>query len=535
MSPTVFAYIGLFTLLLAGAAAAVEWGTQGRGTARHFWTAAIVLAVLAPSGALGLHAFRQQTATPGAAVAQPDVLATIIVSSGRSVVHRGYGFIGRDALIRLLAPSRRAVRAMLVRIAHDFAMIAVVAWMALSISLLAWLVVGVLYWRRAQQSWRRTTLDGVSIDVSTVTGPAVVGFLSHRIVLPSWATTMQPEHRRLVLAHECEHISARDPERLMLAIAALILMPWNVGLWWCAARLRRAIELDCDMRVLKRYPSAKDYGHVLLEVAARGRNSGPLAVPMVALLRLPSELELRLRAMTRARAVGMRGVIGGGLAAIVAMTAAFTTPVPSLPAHYGGTTAARQASPVTTVRAPLLLTVTDTDTKHRADSLAILKAENDSLRAVDRALLAQMRAMSGTQFRIDEIRARLQDLRRMETVSSEGRIGERPPVAANNAIYFGFQVERPAHMLPTTITPIYPAGLRRAGIGGEVNAEFVVDTLGHVDPMMMKITSATNPEFELSVRNALPKMRFAPAVIGGHKVKQLVQQPFTFAITKDPE
>jgi len=520
MSPTVFAYIGLFTLLLAGAAAAVEWGTQGRGAARHFWTAAIVLAVLAPSGALGLHAFRQQTATPGAAVAQPDVLATIIVSSGRSVVHRGYGFIGRDALIRLLAPSRRAVRAMLVRIAHDFAMIAVVAWMALSISLLAWLVVGVLYWRRAQQSWRRTTLDGVSIDVSTVTGPAVVGFLSHRIVLPSWATTMQPEHRRLVLAHECEHISARDPERLMLAIAALLLMPWNIGLWWCAARLRRAIELDCDMRVLKRYPSAKDYGHVLLEVAARGRNSGPLAVPMVALLRLPSELELRLRAMTRARAVGMRGVIGGGLAAVVAITAAFTTPVPPLRLR---TAAAGQASPAAAV------------SKRQRDTLPSSSRGRDSLRLVAKKLAKREQEINASQARLDSERTTL--LREQANLSiEETRLRARRlmPGQKPSPTYSVFVVERPAHMLPTTVTPIYPDSLQRARVDGEVDAEFVVDTLGRVDSTSVRITRATNPLFADAVRAALPKMRFASAEIGGRHVKQFLQQPFTFAITHNP-
>jgi hypothetical protein len=33
------------------------------------------------------------------------------------------------------------------------------------------------------------------------------------------------------------------------------------------------------------------------------------------------------------------------------------------------------------------------------------------------------------------------------------------------------------------------------------------------------------------VRDALPYMRFSPAKIGSHKVRQLVQQSFTFRIT----
>ena len=35
-----------------------------------------------------------------------------------------------------------------------------------------------------------------------------------------------------------------------------------------------------------------------------------------------------------------------------------------------------------------------------------------------------------------------------------------------------------------------------------------------------------------AVKNALPFLRFYPAEVGGHKVKQLVQQPFTFASLK---
>ena len=38
--------------------------------------------------------------------------------------------------------------------------------------------------------------------------------------------------------------------------------------------------------------------------------------------------------------------------------------------------------------------------------------------------------------------------------------------------------------------------------------------------------------FTQAVKNALPNMRFYPAEVGGKKVKQLVQQPFTFSLSK---
>ncbi len=329
MSPTVFAYILLLTLLLAAGAAALESGTRGRGTARHLWTAAIILATIAPMGALGWHSFADAS---GHLEYRRCQRASAACNDSREFgAPRGSQRFRwpRCADQNVVATGARILTA-IARLSRSFSTIAIVAWACLSLALLGWLVFGVFHWRRAQRAWRRTTLDGVAIEVSTATGPAVVGLLSHRIVVPTWATKMQPEHRRLVLAHESEHINARDPERLFLAIVALVLMPWNIGLWWCAARLRRAIEMDCDTRVLRRFPSAKEYGYVLLEVASRGRNSGPLAVPMVALLRLPSELELRLRAMSPAHAVGTRGLVGGAIAALVAVTVALTTPVPTL-------------------------------------------------------------------------------------------------------------------------------------------------------------------------------------------------------------
>lgn len=275
MTPTVFGYIMLFTLLLAGAAAAVEWGAQGRVATRHLWTVAIVFAMLAPPAVLVWHAMAHHAPTTDWSVtpdASTQTLATRTPSheSLRDVTSLGIGV----ASIRAIVPGHTEARVVLARLGARFTGIAITVWATVSLALLLWLAAGVSYWRRVRKSWEHTTVDGVHVDVSPVTGPAVLGLISQRIVLPAWATTMQLKHRRLVLAHESEHISAHDPQRLALATAALIVMPWNIALWWCASRLRRAIELDCDARVLRRFPNTKEYGYVLLEVAAR---AGPRA------------------------------------------------------------------------------------------------------------------------------------------------------------------------------------------------------------------------------------------------------------------
>ncbi|MDQ6737535.1 MAG: TonB family protein [Gemmatimonadota bacterium] len=115
--------------------------------------------------------------------------------------------------------------------------------------------------------------------------------------------------------------------------------------------------------------------------------------------------------------------------------------------------------------------------------------------------------------------------------TSKGVAGGIGPVN-DNQTYFSYQVEKPAAMASGTITPSYPETLRSAAIEGEVDAEFVVDTTGRAEPGSLKITKSTNDLFSASVRSALPRMRFYPAEVGGRKVKQLVQQPFTFSITK---
>jgi protein TonB len=46
------------------------------------------------------------------------------------------------------------------------------------------------------------------------------------------------------------------------------------------------------------------------------------------------------------------------------------------------------------------------------------------------------------------------------------------------------------------------------------------------------VLKSSHELFTQAVKNALPNMRFYPAEVGGKKVKQLVQQPFTFSLSK---
>jgi len=80
--------------------------------------------------------------------------------------------------------------------------------------------------------------------------------------------------------------------------------------------------------------------------------------------------------------------------------------------------------------------------------------------------------------------------------------------------------------------PDYPIAMLQRNIEGAAFVVYVVDTLGIADTTSFKVVRATHDEFVEAVRTAMPKMRFRPAILGGSKVRQLVQQNFAFKIQR---
>jgi len=97
--------------------------------------------------------------------------------------------------------------------------------------------------------------------------------------------------------------------------------------------------------------------------------------------------------------------------------------------------------------------------------------------------------------------------------------------------YMEFQVEKPVEKIGGD-APEYPSSLRESGIEGQVLAQFVVNESGRYEAGTLKILSSSNSAFTAAVKDALPRMRFSAAQIGGKKVQQLVQMPFQFHLAK---
>jgi bla regulator protein BlaR1 len=123
-----------------------------------------------------------------------------------------------------------------------------------------------------------TMVDGVPVVVTDAAGPATVGLWRSRVLVPRWVLALPGMQRRYVLRHEEEHRQANDARLLFVASLPLLLMPWNLSMWWQLRRLCLAVEMDCDNRVVAALGDANAYGNLLLKVA-QAANHGPRLQP----------------------------------------------------------------------------------------------------------------------------------------------------------------------------------------------------------------------------------------------------------------
>jgi TonB family protein len=173
-------------------------------------------------------------------------------------------------------------------------------WAAVSGALVLVLAGSAFALRRQAARWRRTRLRGVDVTISHAMGPAVVGVVRPRIVLPSWVLGEPDEAQGFVLRHEQEHLHAGDPWLVLASFLAAVLMPWNLALWWQFRRLREAVELDCDRRVLRYAGPARRraYGELLFRVAHHLRAGVPRPA-LACFAERGTALERRIRTMLR--------------------------------------------------------------------------------------------------------------------------------------------------------------------------------------------------------------------------------------------
>jgi bla regulator protein BlaR1 len=177
--------------------------------------------------------------------------------------------------------------------------VAQLAWLLASALTLAALAGANVALHRRRRTWQPGSVAGAPVLVSADTGPAVVGVLRPQVVVPAWLLAAHPARQAIVMAHEAAHIAAGDQRLLAAMTLLLVAMPWNLPLWYQVHRLRLAIEVDCDARVLAQGHRLADYGAALIDAGSQGARTGAARFSLMTPAVVAGFLERRLRLMTR--------------------------------------------------------------------------------------------------------------------------------------------------------------------------------------------------------------------------------------------
>lgn len=259
-------YAALVALLLGGAAWALERAALSHGApTRWVWT-----------GALG------GAALPLVELFQPPVPAPATAAPREGTAPPLLG----ATFDRIVTPPA---------LPPDLDPFAAAGWGFLSLTAAVLLLFALLRLRRARSGWTPIVVDGREVLLAEEAGPAVVGLFRTAVVVPRWVVSLPVRERRLVLAHEEEHRRAGDVPLLATATFLLVALPWNLPLWWIVRRLRLAVEVDCDRRVLADASDPRRYANLLLDMGRRGFMA---RIGALALARPAPHLERRIRIMT---------------------------------------------------------------------------------------------------------------------------------------------------------------------------------------------------------------------------------------------
>src|SRR5438105_6102212 len=357
-----------------------------------------------------------------------------------------------------------------------------------------------------RRGWRNATVDGRAVLVSDNVGPAVAGLWRPRVVLPEWALRLGGEERRLILAHEDEHVRARDPWLLAAAAVTLFFTPWNPVVWWQVRRLRLAVAMDCDARVLAHNGDAPAYGELLLRVGQR-RARLPLGAPALGDPR--SFLEYRIRRMT-ARLPRWRWL--GSAAALVvtaaAIVAACDTPLPVAPEREAEVRLRLDSARAGAIALRNLCGVPAVDTTCLVRSYEYTSGHH--------VVVLDRRPPAGN----DRVAVQVSGVvGNVSLKANELPFAQRAPQSVSGTS----GLERPVFLSGAPLQ--YPTLLRRAGIRGTVLVRAIIDTTGRAEPASVQVVKSPHPGFDQAARNAVLQARFRHGRFRGRAVRVWIDFP----------
>lgn len=307
-------------LLAVAAWTAEEAMRAWRLPTRWVWFAALILMVGLPvaAGARGMdRGASERTIATAVGIAGGDVEpGSPAAAYAPAADAPGSGF-------RIESGLARAAEGVGVERLRSLDPVAAAAWGLATAGLLSLLVWTAARARSGRSRWPLRRVVGEMVRVAPGAGPAVQGIRHPEIILPEWLLARSESEIRLAVAHEREHVRAGDPRLLMAGWTLAALLPWNPLVWWTYSRMRLAVEIDCDRRVLASGAAWMAYGSMLVDVASRGPAAALAGA--TGLIGAPSHLERRIGAMTsRIRHARVRVGGFGALAALMLAVACNT-------------------------------------------------------------------------------------------------------------------------------------------------------------------------------------------------------------------
>ncbi|MGA7539972.1 MAG: M56 family metallopeptidase [Steroidobacteraceae bacterium] len=315
-------------------AASFRWPRRG------IWLVAMVLSIAVPAwrlpGALPEGSPVQLLVSPAAT----DTPRAAVRRAHRSAVPAEAASV-RETRIRPASDSSPPTHRFWTPAVYERVLLGFLAgWGLLSVASIARLIMASATLRNRSRRWPVTALEGVAVTVSDGLGPAVLGILHPRIIVPRWLLEEAAERRSAVLSHESEHLRAHDGRWLLAGLLLVTLLPWNLPLRWLWRRLRLAIEVDCDARVVRRGLQPVAYGEALLAIATR---TPPAPRPAIGLFERRSQLARRIRILVTPSRLWWRwAAVPLYVFTAAAALAAATFPAPPIDAALGARNQAHQ-------------------------------------------------------------------------------------------------------------------------------------------------------------------------------------------------
>mgnify|MGYP001766201021 CR=1 FL=1 len=104
---------------------------------------------------------------------------------------------------------------------------------------------------------------------------------------------------------------------------------------------------------------------------------------------------------------------------------------------------------------------------------------------------------------------------------------------AADQVYAGEDVDTPPKLANPAktarlVAESYPVNLKRTGVAGQAQVQFVVDVSGKVEPGSVEVVLASTPAFASAAKEVAAKIEFTPGKAKGQAVRTRVLLPIQY-------